>query len=317
MNKTWLLFTLCSASFGGPITYTYNYVGNTVDCSYGTCPADIKSDYATASVTLTSPAPLFQRVNWLAPSNQSSLFSWTLGDALGYISLASTDANASSEIRNLAFNGIMTSYALVSATPNNLVAILNPAIDVPAVGGGTYRVADHLQAPDGSWQGTSAKPGHWYLMINGEQGGPASAPVLLTTGLPVTGVSATTSGSGSTDYYSFYWAGGAFSAGTVISNILSAGDSFQFSLGLLGSCNTLANTTLDGTNNYTGSISQGNLSAGNYCIGIAQTAGLDPNYMITFDTPLSAAPEPAAFLLAGAGLAVLCAVRRVRLSTGR
>jgi hypothetical protein len=150
------------------------------------------------------------------------------------------------------------------------------------------------------------------LVVNGQEGGTASAPVFLTTGLPITSVSGTTSGAGSTDYYAFYWAGGAFSANTAFSNVLSSGDSFQFSLGLIGSCNTLASATLDGTNSYTGTISEGTLSAGNYCLGIDQTAGSDPGYTMTFATPLSAAPEPAAFLLVGGGLAVLWSIRRQR-----
>ena len=116
------------------------------------------------------------------------------------------------------------------------------------------------------------------------------------------------------DYYSFYWAGGAFSANTTFSNIQSSGDSFQFSLGLIGTCNALAIAALDSTNNYTGSISQGNLSAGNYCIGINQTAGSDPNYAMTFDTPLSTSPEPSTFVVVAIGFALLWAVRRKRQS---
>jgi hypothetical protein len=273
---------------------------------------NIASDYATASVTLNTPALPNVVTNWFAPANQQYLVSWAFGDVLGYVQLASTDANASSEVTFLAFNGTGSHYTIATASPANLFAMFDPAMSVPAVGGGTYQVADHLQVQNGSWQAVSPNPGQWSLTLNGEQGGTASAPVFLTTGLPISSVSGTTSGAGSTDYYAFYWAGGAFSASTAFSNVLSSGDVFQFSLGLVGSCNTVASATLNGTDNYTGSISQGNLSAGNYCIGIDQTAGSDPNYALTFQTPLSTAPEPTAFVLVSGGFAVLLAVRRRR-----
>ena len=313
MTRVWLAVALCSATFGST-TYTYNDTGNTVYCSYGTCPANITSDYATASVTLNAPALPIAAPNFLAPNNQQYLVSWAVGDALGNIKLASTDADASSELVTLAFNGTGTNYTIVSAMPHNMFDIFSSPRSVPSVDGGTYQVADHLQVFDGSWQAVSPDPGQWSVMVNGQEGGTASAPVFLTTGLPVTSVSGTTSGAGSTDYYAFYWAGGAFSAETTFPDVPSSslGDSFQFSLGVFGSCNTLASVTLDNSNGYTGTISQGNLSASNYCIGIDQTAGSDPGYVTTFVTPLSAAPEPAAFVLVAGGLAALCAVRRLR-----
>jgi len=305
------LALVSGAAFGGPITYTYNYTGNAVYCSYGACPANITSDYATASVTLNTQAAPNVGVNWLAPAYQQYLVSWVFGDALGYVNYASTDPNASSEVTYLAFNGAGTDYTIATASPASEFDIFDPPMNVPSINGGTYQVADHLAAANGSWQGTSPNPGQWSLSVNGEQGGTASAPVFLTTFLPVSSVSGTTSGDGSMDYYSFYWAGGAFSASTDFSNILSSGDMFQFSLGLVGSCNTLASATLNGTNNYTGSISQGNLSPGTYCIGIDQTAGSDPNYVLTFQTPLSSAvPEPGTFVILWGGLAVIAAARR-------
>jgi hypothetical protein len=314
MTRVWLVVVAMGAfsagAFGGPVTYTYNYTGNTVFCSYGTCPANITSDYATASVTLNTPALPNVVTNWFAPANQQFLVSWAFGDALGYIQLASTDPNASSEATFIAFNGTFSHYTIATASPANKFDIFDPTMNVPAVGGGTYQVADHLQAPNGSWQGTAPDPGQWSLTVNGEQGGTASAPVFLTTGLPVSSVSGTTSGAGSTDYYSFYWAGGEFSASTAFSNVMSSGDVFQFSLGTVGTCNTLASTTLNGANNYTGSISQGNLSAGSYCIGIDQTAGSDPTYALTFQTPLNSTPEPGTFVLLSGGLAGLAAARR-------
>ena len=59
MVKACLIVTLCTAAFGGSITY--NYTGNTFnDCNganflNGNCPANSFSDYDIASLTFSAP----------------------------------------------------------------------------------------------------------------------------------------------------------------------------------------------------------------------------------------------------------------------
>ena len=123
------------------------------------------------------------------------------------------------------------------------------------------------------------------------QGGSPGAPVLIcgqgsvnqgSACTEVAQVAGTITG-GQEDYYSFYWSGGAFSASTTIANALST-DTLVFSAGTVGTCNGIGSATLNSGDSFTGTISQGNLAAGNYCIGLDDVSGGDPNFAITFAT---------------------------------
>ena len=74
-------------------------------------------------------------------------------------------------------------------------------------------------------------PGTWTSTLNSFQGGTTSAPVYLIGGVPVAGVTGTIGGLGSEDYYSFVWAGGAFSASASITGA-NTGASYLFSEGV-------------------------------------------------------------------------------------
>ncbi|HLH41075.1 MAG TPA: hypothetical protein VKX39_18135 [Bryobacteraceae bacterium] len=147
------------------------------------------------------------------------------------------------------------------------------------------------------------------------QGGPIVAPVVLTETTPLGQVNGTISGNNAQDYYSFYWNGGAFAASASITNAL-AGTSFQFSAGAAGSCNSIGSQTLNAGDGYSGTIGAGNLAPGQYCIGLTENGTTDPNYAITFNTPLTA-PEPGTFLLFSAGVAVMVAVGGIRTRKSR
>lgn len=158
-------------------------------------------------------------------------------------------------------------------------------------------------------------PGTWTETLNGFQGGTASAPVFLLGGSPVGAVTGTIGGPGSQDYYFFSWVGGAFSASAAITGA-PAGASYLFSEGLAGSCNS-ANTTLDSSDSFTGTISIGNLAPGQYCIGLDANNPNDPDFALTFNTPVSGAPEPSGLVLLPTSIGMIVVLRRTRRGRSR
>jgi hypothetical protein len=140
------------------------------------------------------------------------------------------------------------------------------------------------------------------------QGGTTSAPVSLVSGLPIGTVTGTIGGLGTEDYYTFFWGGGAFSATATVSGASSLA-SYLFSEGAPGSCNN-SSVTLSSPG-FTGTLS-GNLAPGYYCIGLDANNVNDPDFSLTFNTPVGGVPEPTSFaLLLSAGLGMI-GVRRLK-----
>jgi hypothetical protein len=153
------------------------------------------------------------------------------------------------------------------------------------------------------------------------QGGTASSPVGLPAGgCPVGSVGITTGGQGLQDYYSFLWAGGAFNVTAFINN----GTNASFSYGVVsgsGGCSSLGSATLNSGDNFTGIVgNNAALAAGEYCIGI-DAVSLDPQFTLTFNTPVEgiipAAPEPSTFALFFVGTGMLIVVLRRRRAAGK
>jgi len=142
-------------------------------------------------------------------------------------------------------------------------------------------------------------------LINFE-GGSTSMPVLLPGGEPVSEVTGTIGGLGSQDYYTFGWNGGAFSATAAITGTPNAGASYLYSVGAAGTCSDGGTQTLNSGDGFMSTIDIGNLAAGQYCIGIAANSSNDPDFALTFNTPVgTATPEPATFVLLSTALATL------------
>jgi hypothetical protein len=141
------------------------------------------------------------------------------------------------------------------------------------------------------------------------QGGSSSTPVLLPSGEPVAEVTGTIGGLGSQDYYTFLWAGGAFSATGGITGA-NAGASYLFSEGVAGSCSSGGTSTLNSGDSFASTISIANLAPGQYCIGIDANNSNDPAFALTFNTPVEGvAPEPSGFVLLATGLAAIGVLR--------
>src|SRR5579885_2884791 len=145
--------------------------------------------------------------------------------------------------------------------------------------------------------------------LTGYEGGPTSAPAFLIGSTPVGEVTGTISGLGSEDYYVFNWSGGAFAATASLTGA-SSGASYLFSAGVAGSCNSVGSQNLNSGDGFSGIISAGDLAPGQYCIGLDANSANDPNFKLTFDTPVSPVPEPGTFVLLSGGVAAIALVRR-------
>jgi hypothetical protein len=143
------------------------------------------------------------------------------------------------------------------------------------------------------------------------QGGLPTAPILLPNGLG--GFYGTVGGDGSESYWLFDWAGGPFSASASINDPPSAGASYLFSqedYNGAGCGSGGPNTTLNSGDDFVGAVSIANLPAGEYCVGFDANNVNDPNFAITFNTPVGAVPEPSEFVLLSLGLATIGVLRR-------
>jgi len=310
MTKALLIGVVCSAAYGG--TITYDYTGNPfTTCSFGSCPASAYSDEIVASATFSAPLPTNQgQTNFLS---SPSLIGWTFGDLAGNQLYSSTDPNASSELE---FNGVPGLYLATNSSGAISKSYINAtggllALDDPAVLSNGTVYAGVING-GGSWAAYGSIPGLWTQTLNGFQGGTTSAPVVLLAGSPVAGLTGTIGGQGSEDYYLFYWGGGAFSATASITGASSTA-SYLFTDGLAGSsCSSGSSQTLNSGDGFTGTISNPSLAQGEYCIGLDANNANDPNFLLTFNTPVTGAPEPSGFVLLSAGLGVIGVLRAKR-----
>lgn len=147
------------------------------------------------------------------------------------------------------------------------------------------------------------------------QGGTTSSAVSLV-GTSIGQINGTIGGFGSVDYYGFSWGGGAFSATAAITGA-SFPQSYLYSLGAAGNCGNVASEPLTSTDGFTDTIFQGNLAAGQYCIGIDANSPVDPNFSLTFNTPVSGVPEPSGFVALAVGLGVVGVLRKAQRSRNR
>ena len=146
--------------------------------------------------------------------------------------------------------------------------------------------------------------------LNNFQGGSSSTPIFLPDGHLVAEVTGAIGGLGSQDYYSFYWAGGDFSATASITGAPGAGSSYLFSEGVAGSCSSGGTATLNGSDSFTSTIGIANLAAGQYCIGLDANNINDPGFVLAFTTPVTGqTPEPSGFVLLSTGLGMISALR--------
>ena len=150
-------------------------------------------------------------------------------------------------------------------------------------------------------------------------GGTVGSPVILPSGL-VGAISSNISGGVSdSQFYDFHWAGGLFqTTGTIVgANDLA---DFRFQLfGVNGASPVEGVSTpvddllLSSENNFNTTMTLADLPAGDYEIGLYTDSPFDPEFTLTFDTPIGSVPEPGlwAMMLFGFG-GIGAALRRRR-----
>jgi hypothetical protein len=308
MIKAWLAAAAaCTATFGG--TITYNYQGTTFDrCGHGGCPANYTSDFDSASLTFSNPLA----ANLSSADVTANLLSWTIGDALGYSAFSSSTAGAAQVLLSTNSGGAIVGYQVEAGVQMGWdVAMFNPQV----IGGGSGLLfADAIDAilnpsTGAGFSASSHLTGQWTQALNGFQGGTSSAPVFLIGGVPITAVSGTIGGNGSQEYYSFLWGGGALNIGASVMGAPGTA-SYLLTGGGSNSCSNLGSQSLNSINNFSNTLSLPSLAPGQYCIGLNASDMADPNFALTFSTPVSGAPEPTTFVLLSFGMATICVLRR-------
>jgi len=231
-------------------------------------------------------------------------------------------------------DGVNTYFGALRAGTNNDVEYQNVPFNPPGTGTSNYRISNIFVNPS-VYAGAPVSPGLFQYIeaisnsasipiaspqgtvgynlpasLTNFQGSAGSSPTLLPYGQLVGAIAGSIGGFGSQDYYSFFWPGGAFSATASLTNVTGSTSSYLFSQGVAGTCDSGGSVTLNTADSFTGTITNPNLLGGQYCIGLFANNPLDPNFTLTFNTPVSdPAPEPAGFVLMAAGLGTIAALR--------
>jgi len=186
MVKCCLIVILCTAAFGGTITYGYTGSPFTA-CTFGTCPANYTSDYIIASISFAAPLA----ANLPLTEESAALTGWTFGDALGNFSYSSSDPSTAAYLTGIPADGV-SALALSTDINGNIVDSdmgVFPAEVLGLVGtseGGIFNptgqsngltVASFVEINWGTaeeWDAVSSTPGQWTQT-------PEPSSLLLTT----------------------------------------------------------------------------------------------------------------------------------------
>jgi len=271
-----------------PATITYNYAGKNYTTFFGS-PGVTTANSVSASLTFASPLPVnFSGDSGLPGSDAVLPVEWSITDGVHTFSSASGNQLNFLELGTNS-SGAIDSWHVIGCSSSgcNNGDLITASNDPGDPGYAFDLYGFQYTGSSGSLAYVQNKPGTWAQTLNGVQGGQPAAPVFLFSGSPVASVSGTISGEGSGDYYLFYWPGGAFSATASVTGAAS-GASYLFSEGVVGTCNS-SSVTLNDDDSFSGTISAGNLAAGQYCIGLLANSPNDPTFTLTFNTPVQGA----------------------------
>jgi len=148
-------------------------------------------------------------------------------------------------------------------------------------------------------------------------GGTPGHPVILPAG--EVGQISDSIATGGSDFYGFNWSGGIFQTQASVTDA-SGPDSLEFELLNPYTHDVIPGdeTLLNSGDGFTGLLSIADLPAGAYEIGLQDLTGPDPNFTLTFNTPIGSVPEPATWAMMLAGLfGVGAALRSARRRTAQ
>jgi hypothetical protein len=128
-------------------------------------------------------------------------------------------------------------------------------------------------------------------------GGTLADPTPLVSEGNVGQIDGSIGGDGAEDFYTFYWAGGLFQADAELYGANASGE-YQFEL-LNQFGGLLDEVTLDAADDFSADLSALLAAGPDYEIGLVADSTFDPNYSITFETPIGV-PEPGTLGLLGA-----------------
>jgi hypothetical protein len=305
--------------FGGPAS---GFAGTEYQEAYAS------SNFSTGPIIITG-------INFFRSGGSGPLYSGTYQLSLSTITAninSLSDTNFSSNLGPN--NALFATTALSGVAPNVLgfagtpfyydPATGNLLLDIQVSNGGPQRKTSFFQDGSGSAVGTARYHNFGidtagfglvtqfnYGISVSLPGGTLVNPVMLTANTSIGQITSSIGGSGSQDYYSFLWNGGDFSATAAITGA-NAGASYLFSEGAAGTCSTGGSVTLNSGDGFAGTISVPNLAPGQYCIGINANNPNDPNFSLTFNTPVSGVPEPATFGLFSGSLGIIGVLRRIK-----
>ena len=143
-------------------------------------------------------------------------------------------------------------------------------------------------------------------------GGTPGHPAILPEG-EIGQLAVDLSGQGDTAYYTFRWAGGLFQATGSVANAQPNG-SYTFQLEDLGGA-SITSATLDGSDAFSSTLEDLDLSPGQYIIGVTADSPNDPMFTLDFNTPVESTlgvPESATWTLLVSGFGLLGAGLRTR-----
>lgn len=158
---------------------------------------------------------------------------------------------------------------------------------------------------------TAAGPSAPVTLANIDGGTPANPLPLPVVGR-IGQLTGTIGDAGATDYFQFFWSGGNFQANA---SLIGADpkSSFQFQL-YDNDSNLLQDLHLDASNGFFGNMSQ-SLPRGLFTVGLLANQFIDPEFTITFVTPVEGAgaiPEPSTWAMLIIGFAGMGSALRVK-----
>ena len=316
-----------------PASFTCGYFVSTEICGsyapFSDGPRTLNAgDQVTENVTYSSAVAI-------PGSNTSNLLYVGLPDVLAVGGLALPGAN-SAQIGNINLLGYSGPPVLTGALSTYTTSFLNLylgfgglccAYGAPNAGyavTGIGMTFDILTSDPNLIYGTSfgyavdlpATP----AVLSSFPGGSVGSPEILPAGLTGMISSNISGGVSDSQFYDFIWGGGLFQTqGAIVGANAQADFHFQLypvtgSPVVEGVTPTLADILLNYANGYKGTITDVNLPAGNYEIGMFTNSPFDPQFSITFNTPvgIAAVPEPTTWAMLLLGVCMIGGAIRAR-----